>query len=109
MLGDLQLAIDGAMNAALLVVSAHWEERVPTLMTSSRPPMLYDYYGFPPEAYQITWPAPGDRPTSSPSWTGRWRALRRARGRRGAAAADGVVKSAGVVDHGEHQLERGAG
>jgi aromatic ring-opening dioxygenase catalytic subunit (LigB family) len=22
--------------------------------------MLYDYYGFPPETYQITWPAPGE-------------------------------------------------
>ncbi len=45
---------------ALLVVSAHWEERVPTVQTSSRPPMLYDYYGFPPESYELTWPAPGD-------------------------------------------------
>ena len=45
---------------ALLVVSAHWEEAVPTVMTSSRPPILYDYYGFPPEAYTIEWPAPGD-------------------------------------------------
>jgi aromatic ring-opening dioxygenase catalytic subunit (LigB family) len=44
---------------ALLVVSAHWEEAVPTVMTSEHPPMLYDYYGFPPEAYEITWPAPG--------------------------------------------------
>mgnify|MGYP002777721176 CR=1 FL=1 len=44
---------------ALLVVSAHWEERVPTVMTAERPPMLYDYYGFPPESYTITWPAPG--------------------------------------------------
>jgi aromatic ring-opening dioxygenase catalytic subunit (LigB family) len=44
---------------ALLVVSAHWEERVPTVMTSPQPPMLYDYYGFPPESYRITWPAPG--------------------------------------------------
>jgi aromatic ring-opening dioxygenase catalytic subunit (LigB family) len=44
---------------ALLVVSAHWEEPVPTVMTSPRPPILYDYYGFPPESYQITWPAPG--------------------------------------------------
>jgi aromatic ring-opening dioxygenase catalytic subunit (LigB family) len=44
---------------ALLVISAHWEERVPTLMTSPKPPMLYDYYGFPPASYQITWPAPG--------------------------------------------------
>jgi aromatic ring-opening dioxygenase catalytic subunit (LigB family) len=45
---------------ALLVISAHWEEPVPTVMTSARPPMLYDYYGFPPESYQITWPAPGE-------------------------------------------------
>jgi aromatic ring-opening dioxygenase catalytic subunit (LigB family) len=44
---------------ALLVVSAHWEEAAPTVMTSAQPPMLYDYYGFPPESYQITWPAPG--------------------------------------------------
>ena len=45
---------------ALLVVSAHWEEAVPTLMTAEHPPMLYDYYGFPPESYRLTWPAPGD-------------------------------------------------
>lgn len=44
---------------ALVVVSAHWEERVPTVQSSARPPMLYDYYGFPPESYTITWPAPG--------------------------------------------------
>lgn len=49
-----------ARPRALLVVSAHWEERVPTVMTSPRPPVLYDYRGFPPESYQITWPAPGD-------------------------------------------------
>jgi aromatic ring-opening dioxygenase catalytic subunit (LigB family) len=45
---------------ALLVVSAHWEEAVPTVTLSERPPMLYDYYGFPPESYRISWPAPGD-------------------------------------------------
>lgn len=45
---------------ALLVISAHWEEAVPTVMTAPHPPMLYDYYGFPPESYEITWPAPGD-------------------------------------------------
>lgn len=44
---------------ALLVISAHWEAEVPTLMTSPSPPMLYDYYGFPPAAYEIRWPAPG--------------------------------------------------
>jgi aromatic ring-opening dioxygenase catalytic subunit (LigB family) len=45
---------------ALLVISAHWEERVPTVMTSPRPPMLYDYHGFPPEAYRLQWAAPGN-------------------------------------------------
>lgn len=44
---------------ALLVVSAHWEEAVPTVTTSPRPPLLYDYVGFPEESYRITWPAPG--------------------------------------------------
>jgi aromatic ring-opening dioxygenase catalytic subunit (LigB family) len=59
-----------AKPRALLVVSAHWEEAEPTLMTSARPPMLYDYYGFPPAAYEITWPAPGD-----PALAARVRAL----------------------------------
>ncbi|MBN8470565.1 dioxygenase [Corallococcus exiguus] len=45
---------------ALLVISAHWEEPVATVMTSAAPPILYDYYGFPPESYRITWPAPGN-------------------------------------------------
>lgn len=44
---------------ALLVISAHWEESVPTVMTSAAPPMLYDYYGFPPKSYELQWPAPG--------------------------------------------------
>jgi aromatic ring-opening dioxygenase catalytic subunit (LigB family) len=29
-------------------------------MTNERPPLLFDYYGFPPESYELTWPAPGD-------------------------------------------------
>ena len=59
-----------ATPRAVLMVSAHWEERVPTVMTAPRPPMLYDYYGFPPESYTITWPAPG-----SPELASRVRAL----------------------------------
>jgi aromatic ring-opening dioxygenase catalytic subunit (LigB family) len=43
----------------LLVISAHWEESVPTVMTAQKPPMLYDYYGFPEETYKLQWPAPG--------------------------------------------------
>lgn len=45
---------------ALLVVSAHWEEPVATVSSGEKPPMLYDYYGFPPDSYRIQWPAPGD-------------------------------------------------
>lgn len=52
--------LPAAPPAALLVISAHWEEARPTVMTSARPPMLYDYYGFPKQAYSITWPAPGE-------------------------------------------------
>lgn len=53
-------ALPARTPRALLVVSAHWEEPVPTVMTAERPPMLYDYYGFPPESYRLTWPAAGD-------------------------------------------------
>lgn len=45
---------------SLLVISAHWEERVATVLTSPQPPLLFDYYGFPKHTYELTWPAPGD-------------------------------------------------
>jgi len=44
---------------AILIVSAHWEERYPTLTGSEHPPLIYDYGGFPPESYSIQYPAPG--------------------------------------------------
>jgi 4,5-DOPA dioxygenase extradiol len=44
---------------AILVISAHWEESAATLLGAQKPAMFYDYYGFPDEAYQITYPAPG--------------------------------------------------
>jgi len=44
----------------ILVISAHWEEREAALLGSAEPPMFYDYYGFPDEAYAINYPAPGD-------------------------------------------------
>ena len=44
---------------AIIVVSAHWEENVATLLGAPRPEMMYDYYGFPDEAYDITYPTPG--------------------------------------------------
>ena len=53
-------ALPPAPPKAIVIVSAHWEEARPTVMTSARPPMLYDYSGFPPESYEITWPSPGE-------------------------------------------------
>jgi aromatic ring-opening dioxygenase catalytic subunit (LigB family) len=44
---------------AILCVSAHWEERLPTVQSGANPPLLFDYYGFPKESYELTWPAPG--------------------------------------------------
>ncbi len=45
---------------AVLMISAHWEATEPTVTTAERPALLYDYSGFPAEAYKITWPAPGN-------------------------------------------------
>ncbi len=44
---------------AILLISAHWEESIATLVGAHTPPMFYDYYGFPDEAYEINYPAPG--------------------------------------------------
>ena len=44
---------------AIVVISAHWEESTATLLGAQTPPMFYDYYGFPDEAYTIQYPAPG--------------------------------------------------
>ncbi|WP_457575689.1 DODA-type extradiol aromatic ring-opening family dioxygenase [Desulfomarina sp.] len=46
--------------SAILVVSAHWEEKQPKLLSATFPPLLYDYYGFPQETYSISYNAPGN-------------------------------------------------
>jgi len=45
---------------AIVVVSAHWEASVPTITAAAQPDLIYDYYGFPPESYEITYPCPGE-------------------------------------------------
>lgn len=45
--------------SAILVISAHWEENKPTITSGSFPSLIYDYYGFPKEAYEIKYPASG--------------------------------------------------
>lgn len=48
-----------ARPKAVLVISGHWETPEFTLSTAVRPPMEYDYSGFPAHTYQIEYPAPG--------------------------------------------------
>lgn len=49
----------GEVPRAILMISGHWETEDFAVMSAAHPGMVYDYYGFPPETYQITYPAPG--------------------------------------------------
>ena len=44
---------------AIVVVTAHWQERQPTISSGKSHSLYYDYGGFPPEAYELQYPAPG--------------------------------------------------
>lgn len=46
--------------SAILVISAHWEDKIPALTSGDRPSLIYDYYGFPEVAYSIEYPCPGE-------------------------------------------------
>ena len=50
----------GTTPRAILMISAHWEEAEFTLTSSPKPPMIYDYGGFPDYTYHIHYDAPGD-------------------------------------------------
>ncbi len=45
---------------AILIVSGHWETDGFAFTATDRPPLLFDYHGFPPHTYELTYPAPGD-------------------------------------------------
>lgn len=45
--------------SAIVVISAHWEANKATITSGNNPSLIYDYYGFPDEAYKIQYPAPG--------------------------------------------------
>ncbi len=49
----------GEKPRAILMISGHWESDEAAVMASARPPMVYDYTGFPPETYEVVYPAPG--------------------------------------------------
>lgn len=46
--------------SAIVIISAHWEERDAICVTSgAKHPLLYDYYGFPSHTYELDYPCPG--------------------------------------------------
>lgn len=49
----------GMTPKAVLVISAHWEAKDLTVSASLKPPMIYDYMGFPAHTYQVEYNAPG--------------------------------------------------
>ncbi len=67
--GHLYAQLDASLRAipgqlpeqpkAILVITAHWEGRQFMLSSAPKPPMIYDYGGFPAHTYQIQYPAPG--------------------------------------------------
>ena len=58
---DFLLSLGGALPRpkAILAVSAHWDTSRPRLSGTPQPHTMYDFYGFPKELYDITYPAPG--------------------------------------------------
>lgn len=44
---------------AVLMLSAHWEEKPVTLGATRTVPLLHDFYGFPEKYYRVEYPAPG--------------------------------------------------
>jgi len=55
-------AMAGAVKKpdAIVMVSAHWEEDGFQISSAAQPPLIYDYGGFPPAAYEFSYAAPGN-------------------------------------------------
>jgi aromatic ring-opening dioxygenase catalytic subunit (LigB family) len=45
---------------AILICSGHWETEGFAFTAAPKPELIFDYYGFPPHTYELTYPAPGD-------------------------------------------------
>lgn len=55
----LRAAGEGPAPKAILLISGHWEERGFAATGAAHPGLIYDYSGFPPHTYELTYPAPG--------------------------------------------------
>jgi aromatic ring-opening dioxygenase catalytic subunit (LigB family) len=75
--------------AAILIATAHWEADPVRVTAMAAVGLIYDYGGFPPHTYELTWPAPG-----SPSLAERVRKLL------GAADIVAALETERGFDHG---------
>jgi len=52
---------DKVRPQAIAIVSAHWQTRAPEVRVTgaARPPLIYDFGGFPDAMYRMQYPAPG--------------------------------------------------
>ncbi|MNF95160.1 LigB family dioxygenase [compost metagenome] len=53
------LAAELPRPRAILVVSAHWESTALRVTSAAQPETWHDFAGFPPQLYQVQYPAPG--------------------------------------------------
>jgi aromatic ring-opening dioxygenase catalytic subunit (LigB family) len=56
----LNLDSSSSRPRAIVVVTAHWSTNEPTISSGASPQLFYDYYGFPPETYELKYDAPGN-------------------------------------------------
>jgi aromatic ring-opening dioxygenase catalytic subunit (LigB family) len=54
-----QIESQSVRPQAILVISAHWEEKEIAIQKQGHPPLLYDYSGCPPHTSQLQYAAPG--------------------------------------------------
>ena len=78
-----------ARPKAIIVISGHWETAGFAFTGAASPPLVYDYYGFPPETYELRYDVPG-----SPDLAHRAAELLRA------AGIAGQVDAMRGLDHG---------
>jgi 4,5-DOPA dioxygenase extradiol len=91
-IGELKAWADAMSRPrAVLMVSAHWDQRPVALGATRTVPLVYDFYGFPDRYYQVTYPAPG-----KPELASRVRELLRG------AQTDFVDEPARGLDHGAY-------